>query len=410
MELKEGHKRTGIGLIPMDWDFDSFDSFIFQKRGGASIKPYEFVKKGVLVIPKGGIVRGGYLRILEKDVQYCSESFWNLHQNNSIDDSFLVVVLRDLVPSGPNLGLIVSVPDKGNYILAQGTYGFKTEPSKCHPSYLVQYSNTNQYRKLMQQNMVGSTQVFIRSSRLWDLKIPLPPLPEQKAIAQVLSDSDSLIQAIEQKLAKKRAIKQGAMQKLLTPKEDWEVKKLGDIGNVITGSTPSTKIEQYWNGNIPWVTPTDISNSLKNISTSEREITQNGLKATRKLPANTLLVTCIASIGKNAILRKKGACNQQINAIVPFEGNNVDFLYYLIENNKKLILSKAGITATLMVSKKVFSEIEFVIPNPKKQKEIATILSDMDAEIEQLEQKLSKYKMLKQGLMQNLLTGKIRLV
>jgi type I restriction enzyme S subunit len=144
---------------------------------------------------------------------------------------------------------------------------------------------------------------------------------------------------------------------------------------------------------------------------SERCVSDEGLKVIRELPKNTLLVTCIASIGKNAILRKDGACNQQINAIVPDELNNVDFLYYLIEINNNLILSKAGITATLMVSKKIFSEISLCFPRSKKeQDEIASILSAMDTNIEQLESKKAKYQSIKQGMMQELLTGKTRLV
>ena len=152
----------------------------------------------------------------------------------------------------------------------------------------------------------------------------------------MLTDTDALIQAIEKKVAKKNHIKIGMMQKLLSPKEDWEVKTLGEVGEIITGGTPPTTIKSYWDGKIPWVTPTDIR-AEKNIKSSEREITKEGLVVIRKLPPDTLLVTCIASIGKNAILRKAGACNQQINAIVPNDSNNVDFLYYLIENNASYI-------------------------------------------------------------------------
>jgi len=189
---------------------------------------------------------------------------------------------------------------------------------------------------------------------------------------------------------------------------DWEVKRLRDVGEIITGSTPPIQIKEYWNGLIPWITPTDISNK-KDIYNSEREISFLGLQVIRKLPANTLLVTCIASIGKNAILRADGACNQQINAIIPSNDYNVDFLYYLIENSKQYLLGSAGITATLMISKKDFSEITFSIPNNPEQTAIATALSDTDALIEKLTNLIEKKKNIKQGTMQELLTGKRRL-
>ncbi|MFN5072190.1 MAG: restriction endonuclease subunit S, partial [Cyclobacteriaceae bacterium] len=215
--------------------------------------------------------------------------------------------------------------------------------------------------------------------------------------------------ALEKLIAKKRAIKQGVMQKLLQPKAGWFDRKVKDIGEIVTGSTPPTLKSEYWNGSVPWVTPTDITD-MKDISDSERKITGIGLKVSRKLPANTLLVTCIASIGKNAVLRKEGACNQQINAVIPNNENHVDFLYYLIEANKQYLLGKAGITATLMISKKDFSEIKFSVPSLTEQARIADILNEIETEIVVLEKKLSKQRQLKQGMMQNLLTGKIRLV
>jgi len=189
---------------------------------------------------------------------------------------------------------------------------------------------------------------------------------------------------------------------------DWKVKKLAEIGEIITGSTPPTHIKDYWNGDIPWITPTDISTS-RDISHSEREITSYGLRVTRKLPTNSVLITCIASIGKNAILKKEGACNQQINAIVPNSGNNSNFIYYLIENNKKYLLSKAGITATNIISKKVFSEILFSFPPLTEQTAIASVISDADASIEAIKALIAKKRDLKQGAMQELLTGKKRL-
>ena len=207
------------------------------------------------------------------------------------------------------------------------------------------------------------------------------------------------------------------MQELLTGKKrlpgfagEWEKKKVSEVGEIITGSTPPTSNKTYWNGDIPWITPTDIS-AIRDIWCSERQITQYGLKVLRQLPANTLLVTCIASIGKNSILRKTGACNQQINAVIPDDKHNVDYLYYLIENNKFHLLSRAGITATNIVSKREFMEIVFVFPPTlAEQTAIAAVLSDMDAEIAALEQKRDKYKAIKRGMMQELLTGKIRLV
>ena len=285
--------------------------------------------------------------------------------------------------------------------------------------YIFYHTQSESFRKKLELEMVGTAgQKRVSLNAIERYLLPVRhSLAEQTAIAAVLSDTDALIQGLDQLIAKKRNIKQGAMQELLTGKKrlpgfagEWEKKKVSEVGEIITGSTPPTSNKTYWNGDIPWITPTDIS-AIRDIWCSERQITQYGLKVLRQLPANTLLVTCIASIGKNSILRKTGACNQQINAVIPDDKHNVDYLYYLIENDKFHLLSRAGITATNIVSKREFMEIVFVFPPTlAEQTAIAAVLSDMDAEIAALEQKRDKYKAIKRGMMQELLTGKTRLV
>lgn len=267
------------------------------------------------------------------------------------------------------------------------------------------------------------------SKAIENLEIILPnKIEEQNKIAEVLTDTDNLIQATEQLINKKKLIKTATMQNLLTGKirlaefdtkqtkpselgeipSDWDILPLEKIGKVITGGTPSTNNPMFWNGEYAWITPTDISEN-KDIYLSERNITFAGLTTIRALPKDSLLVTCIASIGKNAILRVEGACNQQINAVVPFDNSDIDFLYYSLEMGKERLKAKAGITATLIISKALFSTFILALPTLGEQKAIAEILSDMDNELTALNDRLTKLKAIKLGLMQNLLTGKIRL-
>lgn len=185
----------------------------------------------------------------------------------------------------------------------------------------------------------------------------------------------------------------------------WHTTTLDNVGEIITGGTPSTTNEKFWNGEIAWITPTDIGDK-KDIFIGERSITQDGLKAIRELPANSLLVTCVASIGKNAILRTRGSCNQQINAVIPNENFNVDFLYYLLEFGKERLKNLAGITATLIISKALFSKFEISYPNFTEQTKIAQILSDMDDLISAKCELLDKKRAIKQAVAQQLLTPK----
>jgi type I restriction enzyme S subunit len=124
---------------------------------------------------------------------------------------------------------------------------------------------------------------------------------------------------------------------------------------------------------------------------------------------NTVLVTCIASIGKNAILRTAGGCNQQINAVIPKDANNAEFLYYLFDSSKLFLLANAGITATSIISKSAFEQLNFAMPPLPEQRAIAAALSDVDALLNGLDRLIAKKRDLKQATMQQLLTGRIRL-
>jgi len=187
------------------------------------------------------------------------------------------------------------------------------------------------------------------------------------------------------------------------------VKRVLDLGDVVTGGTPRTDVGIFWGDGYPWITPTDIS-THRDMFASERSITRKGLESIRALPPDTVLVTCIASIGKNAILRTAGACNQQINAVTPNKSNSAEFLYYVFEASKQYLQANAGTTATSIISKATFEQMTFTVPPHPEQTAIATVLSEMDGELGVLEQRREKTRALKQAMMQELLTGRTRLV
>lgn len=241
----------------------------------------------------------------------------------------------------------------------------------------------------------------------------VPPLDEQKRIADILSVFDDLIENLTKLIEKKELYKKGVMQRVLTGKvrfngfkDEWEEVYIKDVGTIITGNTPSTKDKSFWGGKHIWVTPTDINK--KDIDNSERKLTDIGLSKARKLPKNTLLVTCIASIGKNSILRCEGSCNQQINAIIPNKNFSAEFLYYIFENNKEYLNAKAPASATKIISKTEFEKLSFIFPKIEEQNKIAELLTLIDKDIEILKRLLYLRKLQKKGVMQKLLTGEVR--
>ncbi|WP_086277691.1 restriction endonuclease subunit S [Campylobacter devanensis] len=161
----------------------------------------------------------------------------------------------------------------------------------------------------------------------------------------------------------------------------WEVKKLGEIFNIVTGKTPSKKIREYFNGNIPFVKPSDLDLS-DYIENSEDTLTQDGFKKAPFIPKNSVLVSCIGNLGKKAILKQNGSCNQQINAILPNSNFDMKFVFYYIDIIKPWMKQSASATTISILNKSRFEQMPFIYPNLVEQKAIADKLDDSFAKIE----------------------------
>jgi len=421
MELKAGYKQTEAGVIPEEWDFSALGDLISEMRGGAPLSPSDFKDSGVKVLPKGGVGRTGWLQVRDSEMQFCSPQYARVHRRNQVDETFTIVVLRDLVPSGPSIGLMVKIRDPETYVLAQGVYGFKTS-DRVDPGYLVQLSNTNWYRKLANSIMVGSTQVHITNTAFKRARVPLPTKTEQQAIAEALSDADALIESLDQLIAKKRQIKQGAMQELLTGKRrlpgfggEWEVKRLAELADIRSGGTPSTTQPQFWDGGVLWCTPTDITalGGFKYLSSTTRTISVEGLKASSAeiIPVHSIVMTSRATIGECAINTVRMTTNQGFKNFVPFDGVDTEFLYYLLITQRQEFIGLCSGSTFLEIGKTQLAAYQVRVPDTKaEQTAIATLLSDMDTELAALESRFAKARHIKQGMMQELLTGRIRLL
>lgn len=193
--------------------------------------------------------------------------------------------------------------------------------------------------------------------------------------------------------------------------EGWSVKKISDLGTTVSGGTPDTNNPEYWDGDVLWVTPSEVS-ALSNrfIWDTERKITEKGLKqsSAKLLPVNSLIICTRATIGDCCINKKPICTNQGFKNII-VTGNNVDFLYYLISKNKHELIRKACGSTFLEISKKDIDNLKFPIPPLPEQEKIAEILGTWDEAIEKLTSLIEQKKLLKKGLMQKLLTGKVRL-
>lgn len=297
----------------------------------------------------------------------------------------------------------------------------------------ISYTNDYLYYYLMhieehwEKLSRGTTFDAVNSSDIQALLIPIPPLPEQKAIAKVLSDIDELIESIEKLIHKKKQIKQGAMQELLTGKKrlpgfsgKWEVKRLGELGVTYSGLSGKKK-EDFNSGNSYYITFLNVLNNpvidLKQVEKVRVSKWENqNLVRKGDIFFNTSSETP-EEVGMCSVLMEDKP-NLYLNSFCfgyrLYDGSKCDALYltsYLRSDlGRKMFSTIAQGSTRYNLSKKEFNNIAIPLPPLPEQKAIAQILSDMDAEIEALEKKLDKYKKIKEGMMEKLLTGQVRLV
>ncbi len=183
----------------------------------------------------------------------------------------------------------------------------------------------------------------------------------------------------------------------------WELKTVGDIGSIVTGSTPSTQEPYYWGGSIPFISPADFDVKVY-IDKTTRTLSEEGAKKSRVLPENSILVTCIGSLGGMAMSSRPSVTNQQINAVVADSNQESRFHFYNILFNINELTKNAGTTTLPIINKSTFSQIDLLFPPLPEQQKIANILSSVDDVIEKTRAQIDKLKDLKTGMMQELLT------
>lgn len=260
--------------------------------------------------------------------------------------------------------------------------------------------------------MAGSIHNTIYMPVFQSLKIALPPIDEQIAIAESLSDLDELLSALDALIGKKRAIKQAVMQQLLTGKTrlsefngEWETKRLGEISTIAIGRTPSRANTEYWGGDQVWLSIADLQTKI--VTSSKEHITDAAASRMKVVPMGTLLMSFKLSIGRLCF----AGCDLFTNeAICSFRDLQADpgFLYYALSSTD---FSLYGIQAVkgYTLNSESLKQIQVLLPGSREQRAIAAILSDMDVEVAALEARRDKTRAIKHGMMQQLLSGRVRL-
>lgn len=247
------------------------------------------------------------------------------------------------------------------------------------------------------------------------LPVDVPPLPEQRKIADILSTWDQAIETTEALLANARTQKRALMQQLLTGKrrfpefegQPWKEVRLGDVAKIITGSTPATQTLEYYGGPVPFVSPADLQGQ-NSLTTAAKTLTTEGASVSRLVPKDAILFSCIGHIGKIAKSGMNVVTNQQINSVVPNADVDPDFLFYELQRCAPRVALLAGHNVIPIINKSEFSLTKVRLPSLAEQSCIAEVLNNQNAVIEEVSIQVTKLRTEKKALMQQLLTGKRR--
>ena len=408
-------KKTDIGLIPEDWEIVPLGQ-LFEFKNGLN-KSKEYFGYGTPIINFTDVFNNpkmykstikGLVSVTSSDIKSC-----NAHKGDVFftrtseipEEVGMSSVLLDELDSAVFSGFVLRARPKTDLLDSE-------------------YSGICMRSKIVRHQIIKSatytTRALTSGAKLSEVLIPLSTIHEQRKIAIALSDVDNLIRSLTKLIEKKKDIKIATMQQLLTGKkrlkgfsEPWMDIRLGDYTTMNSGGTPASSNPEYYNGEIPFLTISDITNSGKYIKTTEKTITEKGLEnsSARMFSVGTIMYAMYASLGKTSIASIELSCSLAILGITPKSCIDGNYLYYVLSSMEEDVkaIGQTGTQANL--SKQIVQNFILNIPiNLEEQKAIATILSEMDNEISSLEAKSAKYESIKKGMMQELLTGKIRLI
>ena len=411
-------RRACVGSIPDDWDVVSVAEIVDRKPNAIVGGPFGSDLVSTDYVPSGiPVIRGANMSTptVAGDFVFVSEAKGKSLSANMAGPGDVVFTQRG------TLGQVAIVPDGPfeMYLISQSQMKLSANGDVIHKPYLLHYFASFAGQKQILDSAIQTGVPHTNLSILRNYALPLPPMVEQEAIAEALSDADALIEGLERLIAKKRLIKQGAMQDLLTAKRrlpgfsgKWEIKRLAEIGQVKTGLTYSpTNVSPYGtlvlrSSNIQQDRLAFDSNVFVDLDVSDEATVRSGD-----------LLICVRNgsrqlIGKTAIIDDR-ADGMAFGAFMSAYRSDLNtYLIWCFQSSviQKQVAEHLGATIN-QITNATLKGIEVPIPeDPDERAAISAVLTDMDAEIQALETRLEKARQVKEGMMQNLLTGRIRLV
>ena len=420
--MREGYKKTEVGIIPEDWEIKQLDdiSDITRLAGAEYSDLWQTVPDGEIIALRGFNI--GANKIHLNDVERISNELSNRLIRSKLFKGDVVF------PCVGTIGRAAVINTDNKYHINQNIA--KITPYKnIYSLYLSYFLISEIIQKQIYKYNTSSSQPNVLVGNLRKFNIIVPSLKEQKKIAEILSTVDSQIDDTEKLIEKSKELKKGLMQKLLTKgighsefkktevgeiPVDWEVKKLGVVTKLIKDGThnPPSRVDE----GIPLLSAENIFNRKINYGINEKNISiddYNNMHKNYTIDKGDILMTIVGTIGRVAVVKddNKFTVQRSVAIIKSSEELNNEYLSYFLESDicKKDLNRRTNSTAQAGLYLGELGKIKIILPSLDEQEQIAEILSSIESQIEEYENKKQKLEEVKKGLMQQLLTGKIRL-
>ena len=413
---------------PDDWSRSEMGNLIFPDEPicYGVLKPGDFHHNGIPLVRIVDIVNN---RVHEEDLFRISNKLDNEFKRSRLKGGELLVSIQRTV------GRVALAPTcLAGANISRTIARVSIDAEIADKFYVRHWLLSGDGERVIRDAILGTTRDSLNLSALRKIEVPHPQnLAEQSIIAEVLSKVDQAIAQTESLIAKQQRIKTGLMQDLLTRGIDehgklrteethqfkdsplgripveWNLFSVDSLGEVVTGSTPSTSVESYYDGDIMFVSPKDISNTSELITQTEKTLSPSGLSVCRAVPKNSICTVCIGStIGKIGLTKSQCATNQQVNTLIPHISEDAEMLLFAMRLFLRPQLRReAGLQAVPIVNKALFSKMILPFPDdPDEKTRARTVLSAASSQIDVQIAYSKKLCALRTALKQDLLTGK----
>ncbi|MFY9611638.1 MAG: restriction endonuclease subunit S [Blastocatellia bacterium] len=414
MEMTPGFKRTDGSTIHEQWQQFSLHEVCERISVGLATSVTQHYRKSGVPIIRNLNIKDGYFD--GRDLLFVTKEFADANRQKAAKALDVLTV-----HTGANLGDTCVLPAEFDDCHTFTTLITTPKPNLLTPQFLCLHMSSFTGKKELARLQVGGGKGNLNTGHLRNYRIQVPPLIEQHAIAVALHDVDAILGALDRLIAKKRDLKQAAMEQLLTGQTrlpgyhgEWNVMRIGEFTDCTAGGTPSTLIASYWGGSIRWMSSGEVN--LKLVEEVVGRITEEGLRnsSTKLIPKKCVLIGLAGqgktrgTVGMNLV---ELCTNQSIAAIFPSPAFVPEFLYYNLDARyDELRELSAGDGGRGGLNLTIIKGIPVRLPVIPEQHSIAEVLWDMDTELVALEQRRAKTRALKQGMVQELLTGRTRLI